>query len=310
MSAPHVPASHYYKESHGGVEKVNADPFAAGVRSTQQSRYREQMENLKSKRANVLFHKGKEQEWASERRALESGKAPGYHQHRMQLVLTEHPIRQQMGTNDRMEPSEALDRKYRTDGESMEECMESREMVGLGRKMGTYPAAQRQGLFGSLAPADARLLSSRYATVGGRYGGEYGDRATGAVAEFREKMAKNQRSEYDNGPDKRSRYQPVDAHPGKEVDYTSQLTAIRGPNFSEYQRNVDSGQPRGTKSESALQGAWTGPVRPQYAANQEMIRVTSINHTPTVKQADRILQTERPMTHMNVAKMEHLGFLS
>ena len=38
MSAPHVPASQYYKESHGGVEKVNADPFAAGVRSTQQSR--------------------------------------------------------------------------------------------------------------------------------------------------------------------------------------------------------------------------------------------------------------------------------
>ena len=36
---------------------------------------------------------------------------------------------------------------------------------------------------------------------------------------------------------------------------------------------------------------------------QEMIRVTSINHTPTVKQADRILQTERPVTRLDYTQL-------
>jgi len=302
MAASHKPATQYYKESHGSMVQPT-DKFATAVRGNQQNRYRQQMEALKAKREDVLFHESKKAEWAAEKRALESGQAPGPNQRRLQLALTEHPIRQKMGTYVDRQPSGLLESKYRTDPESLQEIMSERDLVGVGRRMRSYPSAQRQGLFASLAPQDARLLAANNYQV-------MPSSSASTAPALHAAMAMNRDPLYQPRP---RDAELKDAHPGLEVDYTSQLVRMEQLNsYGHSKLGASTAEETATDRPDfqyrTLTSAWTGEMRP--SAEGQQTRVTSINQEPTVPVPASLLQGERPAAHMNPARLPHVSFLA
>ena len=101
-----------------------------------------------------------------------------------------------------------------------------------------------------------------------------------------------------------------DPCPGKEVDYTSQLEAWRGPNYGEHSRNASSSSGgENTEWSSCVSKAWTGEFRPEPTGNER--RITSLSRVPYPDRQPRILSEERPTMQMEIEdKGSHYACLS